>query len=1011
MSNNKEGSQLNEILEVAQNRPGTNVAKCIQAYYEKPELSTLVTLLEEVSKNSDFSTDLRLSLEYYLDEFSHHCDANGNVSRRAALIAAGSVVQYCGKIYSDRVEYIYQIAEQQIEALLTADLGKDNPKDNNTETANKSEEPKKRRAKKLTQKEVDPYMITVEPRKFKTMSPEKRFSNTGFIKCSRTRTIEYLYQDHIPPSIWKHAPVVDPDNPADEDEKKNYKMYIYHAEHRYNTLIPDIPFDRLNLIKEYVYSHQLNMADILNEHMTTREYLNEYIALENQVLADRYGVSLRPQKHKNLEIGGVPNKRLRLELCGENLNGTEPLTALDSGFETGESGEGIDSAMETMFERSLDGQDVNQSHENVDSAMENTLESSAEVRNDNQTEVLVTLSSREVSGVNTSTSDLDQTTQAPSILTSNINSTMNSTANEALCFNDSSVLESTRIELPNHLSSSQNSSALVGDKDDLTKSNGQSLIDSGINITDDSPLATEGLSFDDEGVVLSDIEELRRLSPPIMVQDLLPDVPNENNLTVIPDQDTLNGVSVSKEDNAHRAQSYDIEESEEILNVQRTHIYDIELNIFQFPKKELRRKGLFKLPDEFQLFMQARNPQKPEPEAKNRKAPRAITLLPVQQEASVGIYPRIQASIADDSINMLEFGENYEFHGFNDDVAKTYKDRRPTHDSGIDHDNSQTLDAHVAMDAPHQLEDAFDLVEMTIDALAERLANEIINEAVTEHQDESDCEKAPSSSTNAASVEENIPTLNETTVLTEEEAVPAIKVSEDTIGPSTMEEDLNNEEAEQNRQNHLNESAAVDSVFEDENSPDMPPVETSSSFIDNLNIMENQFEDVSDSSAMIRNWHLQIAPALQAAHDRQNFDIKNIGTEMIDVCLAHNSCATMADVMAGKDVSTFSRYFLACLLLTNQGNFSLNPGAHNPDEPVDMNDLKITLLTTKRQEINPEDDIGNVNSNFNTPGDVRLVKPGKRKMETSQVNLKTFYCQIRKLAVHHLHCNSSKRFI
>lgn len=53
-----------EILEIAKNRPGTHVAKCIQAYDEQSDLAALILLLEELSKNTDYSTDLRISLGY-----------------------------------------------------------------------------------------------------------------------------------------------------------------------------------------------------------------------------------------------------------------------------------------------------------------------------------------------------------------------------------------------------------------------------------------------------------------------------------------------------------------------------------------------------------------------------------------------------------------------------------------------------------------------------------------------------------------------------------------------------------------------------------------------------------------------------------------------------------------------------------------------------------------------------------------------------------------------------------
>lgn len=46
------------------NKSGTNAAKAIVAYDERPSLPMLLMLLEEISKNTDFSTDMRLPLDY-----------------------------------------------------------------------------------------------------------------------------------------------------------------------------------------------------------------------------------------------------------------------------------------------------------------------------------------------------------------------------------------------------------------------------------------------------------------------------------------------------------------------------------------------------------------------------------------------------------------------------------------------------------------------------------------------------------------------------------------------------------------------------------------------------------------------------------------------------------------------------------------------------------------------------------------------------------------------------------
>lgn len=61
-------------MEIAKNRPGTQVAKCIRAYDEQQDLASLVVLLEELSKNTDYSTDLRISLGYVSVEDHYYQD-------------------------------------------------------------------------------------------------------------------------------------------------------------------------------------------------------------------------------------------------------------------------------------------------------------------------------------------------------------------------------------------------------------------------------------------------------------------------------------------------------------------------------------------------------------------------------------------------------------------------------------------------------------------------------------------------------------------------------------------------------------------------------------------------------------------------------------------------------------------------------------------------------------------------------------------------------------------------
>lgn len=103
-------------------------------------------------------------------------------------------------------------------------------------------------------------------------------------------------------------------------------------------------------------------------------------------------------------------------------------------------------------------------------------------------------------------------------------------------------------------------------------------------------------SFDDEGVVLTDLIEeqrLQSLSPKVMVHDILPGVPDKANLSVRVDAEmlALSGINETIE--------------EEIVQVQRDVHFAIERNLFMLPEKKLRKECIFKLSKEFEIFKKA----------------------------------------------------------------------------------------------------------------------------------------------------------------------------------------------------------------------------------------------------------------------------------------------------------------------------------------------------------------------------------------------------------------------
>ncbi|XP_017057526.1 uncharacterized protein LOC108098862 isoform X2 [Drosophila ficusphila] len=874
-----------EILEIARNRPGTQVAKCILAYDEQQDLPSLIILLEELSKNTDYSTDLRISLGYYIEELLRHCLGSRNVSRRSAIVAAGSALQYCGKVYGDRVEYMYQVVEHQIEALLTSEAQKETPGETTgpEDNAPKPEEPRKRRAKKLTKNEVDPYLLTVEPRKFKTMSDEKRFNLTGFVKCTRNRTIEYLYQDHTPPNLWRHAPIVDPHNPYDHDEKKQYKMFTYHVEHRYNTLLPDIPFERLNLIKEYVHTNQVNTAEILNEHMTTKDYLNEYIELENQMLAARYGATVRTRRRidqtvkRSLEGSAETELSKRFRLDDVQTMETDESAALEAMDVDLSTIEGNSQSLAT---------DALQNQISVDSGLGDSMNSTQEDRSINTTmdnsqveESTIGVSQEADSALGESqVQDLSQVENSLSV-----SQVENPPLSSTLAVNESSILDSTRLDLPPA-------------KDDSLEELFQ--IDYGIGMDDisDSHLQT-------------DQEDQRRISR----------ISESINL---PSAEAAGGGQIVELD------------AEVAVDVPREVCYPIALNILGLPQKSLRRKCIFKLTSDFDLFKQMRAPSRPKTEPKPSAIPRSINLR-VGRDSPQTMEEEIPGSPLS-----LEFDMDFNFLGF--------RQRRPTLDSGFDFD----------------------------DMRAESRAVSTIGEVKVEVEDPNEISKAPNET--APRTESGLGDPKEPEVIRTADPTSAqLEVIENSVAEleitvaavdSGLGATISSELDASQLDNELEITSSLDKASIVEKTPalDLPEeVERAEDFDDSMRCdspMEPENSEGPDSSSLIRDWHRRLAPALEAAHERQNFNIKDLGTEIIDVCKAGDGKATLADVMADKDPSIMCRYMLASLVLTNHGNVTLDFGNRDKSKPIEMSQFCMQLKSTKRIEIHPEDDVGNMSA-------------------------------------------------
>ncbi|SPP83802.1 uncharacterized protein LOC117586671 isoform X3 [Drosophila guanche] len=887
--------QREQVLMVAEQRPATNVAKCIVAYEEQPELSRLVTLLEEVSKNSDYSTDLRLSTDYYGNHLLRHCLRDKDVPRRVALGSGGSAIQSFGKIYADRVEYISQTTDNINESMSSAQRETSEQTTSGQEsTAPKPEEPQKRRVKKLTQKTVDPFMVNLEPRAFKKMSEEKRFSTTGMAKCNRNRTIEYLYQDHTPPNLWRNAPIVDPHLTSELDEKKQYKLFTYHVEHRYNTLLPDIPFERLNLIKEYVTSNNVSQ-EILNDHMSTAEFLTEYIALENKMLASRYGATVR-KRREDTALETTINRKVD----AEEKDGSSPKIARIE-----------DEAME------------------VDDSADNATTEESAIEASEPMEVNQSLNPREkLQTINSVDSGLGMTQEMPTLDSSQLeDATLNASRVEgpALCstlllperlMNDSSVLDTPDAEI------------------------------NALHITADKTRDSEE-------------RRMQSLSPKVRVRDILPGVPNKDTVTVLVDEEmrALGGI---KEEEPEEHQP----DFEEVVKVPIEVCHPLELNIFGLSEARLRRRIIFKLPVEFDNFKKSRVPPKRDAKPNPPRAPRKV----IDEETAVP--ENIREPVLDREARLsLEFDLDNNFLGF----------RRPTHDSGVDdirlldsRPSSAIIEPKTEIPADATQPDIAAQDNCDSDLEAPQLDTEAANESTTEND-------SGLEATTAASLHAK----NQTN--TDDSGLDAIQLDAAALLPPANDQT--------NTDDSGFDPTQLDSILDNLTiSESSSPAHTLEDWMENTNStqegsdlgVENPFQidkgGYSDSSELVRDWHIRIAPMLEVAHERQNFKFADLGTEIIEACQQGNGSATLADVMQGKDETTMGRHFFASLKLLNDGNIVLKDKDRDKSKPLDISQYKMELKSTERKQVHPEDDIGS--RNVGKPKPVAADKKRQKRRST-----------------------------
>ncbi|KAM7360901.1 chromosome associated protein H2 isoform 2-T2 [Cochliomyia hominivorax] len=305
---------LNEILRAANKHPNSRVSKLIHTVEEEPSQKNIVLLLIELAEHAEYSTDFNVSLKYYLELFERL-----GINHDLVLNEAGLLLVNSSKIYSKRVDYVQSLVERQIITLSNADdeIEKQKLEQQQAENATPVEKPKRGR-KRALEMPTDPYEIELVPKKFKKLSEEKRFTQpkTNVKPKSIQRNIEM--EQHIHPAGWLHATIYDLENEEDVDTKRNYKLFTYHIEHRYNTLVPDINFRLHFKVKDYMdEQEEMEEDEACNTDRTwpplSEAYVEKYIRLENYVLQQ----DVKANKRKSAEMEFKDTRELE-----ENMRGT-----------------------------------------------------------------------------------------------------------------------------------------------------------------------------------------------------------------------------------------------------------------------------------------------------------------------------------------------------------------------------------------------------------------------------------------------------------------------------------------------------------------------------------------------------------------------------------------------------------------------------------------------------------------------------------------------------------------
>lgn len=297
-------------------------------------------------------------------------------------------------------------------------------------------------------------------------------------------------EQYIHPAGWQHATIYDLENEEDVDTKRNYKLFTYHIEHRYNTLVPDINFRLHFKVKDFIdEQEEMEENEACNTDRTwpplSEAYVQKYLRLENYVLQqDVKSKKRKAEEMEECEDSGVNKVKDAKTVAEEDLiNVSQENLDVTNINEKNESclEQTVLENSEANISNSLEDEVANKTQENLDSTnlnvkndsglgqsildesnntlnntqLNSTLETStnSENLNDTNLEANKTLNTTETSQENDSalgTSVLDQSNDTEN------NTTLETTANLDSSTNKENLNDSKQTETDKSLDISAN---------------------------------------------------------------------------------------------------------------------------------------------------------------------------------------------------------------------------------------------------------------------------------------------------------------------------------------------------------------------------------------------------------------------------------------------------------------------------------------------------------------------------------------------------------------------------